>query len=103
MGEAQVRVVEFAFDQPDVTQLGLRHDDTSHSTVPQLDSLELRLVEKRTRQLAIDRQHVNERETPKLRAGQHDSMQLAASEANPIRTLTRQICIGHALVFPHIL
>jgi hypothetical protein len=85
-----------------MTQLGLRDHDAGHSTVPQLDSLQLCLVQQRARQLAVDRQHVDERETTKLRTGQHDPMQLAAREANPIRNLTSKVGVEDLFVFPYV-
>ena len=59
-------------------------------------------MEKRARQLAIDCENVDEYEASKLRAGQHDPMQLATRESNPIRDLTGEICVDDPLVVPFV-
>ncbi len=85
-----------------MAQVGLRRDDASHSTVPELDSAQHRFGEKRPRQLAVDGENVDQRETAKLRAGEGDPMELAPREVHRIRDPTRQVRIDHPLVFPCI-
>jgi hypothetical protein len=100
LSKPKVRLVEFALVEPDVVQTRLREHDASHSTVPQLYPLEQRLVQERSRQLAVNRENIDERETSKLRTRQHGPVQLATREADPIRNLPGQVGIEDALIFP---
>jgi len=57
-------------------------------------------MQQRARELAIDGEHVGERETSKLRASEHNPMQLATCDAEMCGNLAGHICINDSLILP---